>query len=248
LDAAEATVEALEFAQIAESSEFSDGIDGGTLSEATPTSYVTNTPRRRSKFGKKAVLVSVLLLLVVASLLWRAHAERSVPASEAATNQLIAEIADRAVLPKGEKPSVSTVVDKNKADQAFLVNASDGDKVLLYFQAGRAVLYRPSTHQIVNMGPLTQPPAQVFLRNGTSGDIPASIHTSLGKSAGFKVVSQDLSTRPTYADTLVIDITGNRPDLATRVAKLVGGKVVRLPSGEIAPDAEILVIVGADAK
>jgi len=161
---------------------------------------------------------------------------------------LIAEVAKFAVLPKGETPSVSTVIDKNKANQTFLANAADGDKVLLYFQAGRAVLYRPSTHQIVNMGPLSQPPAQVFLRNGASGDIPVSLKTSVGKAAGFKIVSQDLSTKSTYTDTLVIDITGNRPDLATRVAKLVGGKVVKLPSGESAPDADILVIVGSDAR
>ncbi len=199
----------------------------------------------RRRLRKVGLLLAILLIAVVGAIAWRAHSQAD---PDAATTKLIAEVSQRAVLPTGEKPTVTTIVDKDKVNQSFLQNAHNGDKVLLYFQAGKAVVYRPSTHQIVNIGPLTQPPAQVFLRDGSGKGIPSSLRDKLTQPAGFTVVSQDTSVKATYTKTLVVDITGNRPDIAARVATLTGGHVGPLPAGESRPDADILVITGSDAK
>jgi hypothetical protein len=118
----------------------------------------------------------------------------------------------------------------------------------LYFQAGKAIVYRPSTRQIVNMGPLAQPPAQVFIRNGSDKPVPESLAAKLTQPAGFNIVSQDNSPKPKYTKTIVVDVNSNRPDLAARLAKLIGAEVGKLPSGESQPEADLLVIVGNDAR
>lgn len=204
--------------------------------------------RRRRRMAMWCGL-AVMVLAVAALLL---HSQWPGTQSDTQTTQadkaLVAEVADRAVLPTGEKPAVTTVVDKNKANQPFLANAANGDKVLLYFRAGKAIVYRPSTHQVVNIGPLAQPPARVFVRAGTADDVPASLLQKLSNGADYTIVSQDKSAKQNYAKTLVIDVEGNRPDIANRIAHTIGGQVSSLPSGESRPDADFLIIVGADAQ
>lgn len=59
-------------------------------------------------------------------------------------------------LPKGEEPSVATVKDKSQlADQPFFAKAENGDVTLIYSTAKLALLYRPSTKQLVNVSTVT---------------------------------------------------------------------------------------------
>lgn len=59
-------------------------------------------------------------------------------------------------LPKDEEPSVATVSDKDKLkDQAFFNKAENGDVTLIYSKAKLAILYRPSTKQLVNVSTVT---------------------------------------------------------------------------------------------
>ena len=54
-----------------------------------------------------------------------------------------------------ESPTIATVVDANKLkEQAFFANAQNGDKVLLFAGAKKAVLYRPSTGKIIEVAPI----------------------------------------------------------------------------------------------
>lgn len=64
------------------------------------------------------------------------------------------ELADKigkvAELPTNERPTVSTVADKDKLQsQLFFKRVQNGDKVLIYTKAERVVLYRPSTGKII---------------------------------------------------------------------------------------------------
>lgn len=86
-------------------------------------------------------------------------------AAQQEQNQLISKIGALTVLPKGETPTIATVTDTSKlADQPFFANAIYGDKVLIYTQAKKAFLYRPSANKLINIAPV----------NLGSGQIPAA--------------------------------------------------------------------------
>jgi len=73
--------------------------------------------------------------------------------SETKTNEenkkLVNDIGKYIELP-GETPTVATVNDASKLNhQEFFKNAKNGDKVLVFSESGRALLYRPSTQKVI---------------------------------------------------------------------------------------------------
>jgi hypothetical protein len=73
------------------------------------------------------------------------------------TNDLIAKVGALTTLPTNETPTVAEVSDAAAAQKqsSFFANAQNGDKVLMYAKAGKAILYRPSTNSIILIAPLT---------------------------------------------------------------------------------------------
>ncbi|MBA3758232.1 hypothetical protein H0X10_01200 [Candidatus Saccharibacteria bacterium] len=77
-------------------------------------------------------------------------------AQAAEARRYVEEVGKVYDLPKGEEPNVATVSDKEKLkDQPFFAKAENGDIALIYSQAKLAVLYRPSTKQLVNVSSVT---------------------------------------------------------------------------------------------
>lgn len=74
---------------------------------------------------------------------------------------LVAQIGRLIVLP-AEEPTVATVSNiEQLRNQPFFVNAKNGDKVLIYVNARKAVLYDPVSNKIVEATPINigNPPA-----------------------------------------------------------------------------------------
>ncbi len=66
--------------------------------------------------------------------------------------QLVETIGAVMELPSDETPTLATVTDREKlTDQPFFRKSENGDKVLIYTNAGRAILYRPSLGKIVDV-------------------------------------------------------------------------------------------------
>jgi hypothetical protein len=64
------------------------------------------------------------------------------------------------VLPD-EQPTLASVTDKSKlSDQPFFQKAENGDKILIFVQSRKAILYRPSIKKIIDVAPIQTLPGQ----------------------------------------------------------------------------------------
>jgi len=71
------------------------------------------------------------------------------------TSDLIAQVGKLIVLPEGETPTVATVSDPEKLqNQPFFARAKKGNKVLIYANAKKAILYDQESNKIVEVAPI----------------------------------------------------------------------------------------------
>ncbi len=76
---------------------------------------------------------------------------------------ILSKIGTFMALPTDEEPTLATVLDTEKLkEQPFFAKSANGDKVIIYTKAGKAILYRPSANKIIEVMPisLTQPEAE----------------------------------------------------------------------------------------
>ncbi len=71
------------------------------------------------------------------------------------TKAIVEKVGKLITLPTKEQPTLATVLDKKELkDQAFFNDAKDGDKILIYTEAKKAIIYREATDKIINVGPI----------------------------------------------------------------------------------------------
>jgi hypothetical protein len=76
------------------------------------------------------------------------------------TTELLAQVGKLIVLPEDETPTVATVSDPEKLQsQPFFAKAKKGDKVLIFTNAKKAILYDPQNNKIVEVAPINIGPA-----------------------------------------------------------------------------------------
>jgi hypothetical protein len=104
----------------------------------------------------------VLIFLLISIFLYTQYltAKHKLNPSEATVskqvNNTISEVSKLAVVPSNQTPTVATVENVSKLrSQSFFTQAENGDKVVVYAKQNEAILYRPSTNQIVNIAPVT---------------------------------------------------------------------------------------------
>ncbi len=240
----------------------------------TSTTAVTTDGGQGKALPIIVVLSSLLLVaLSVAGYFYYQYRQSPKVQSAEEIKNLKEEIGGIFELPTDEEPTLATVTDREKlAEQPFFQKAENGDKVLIYSNSGRAVLYRPSVKKIIDVTsvnvtkPAADVPAEtapaapaeaaaapaiirVALYNGSTeagvtNTVEATLRAAIPNAA---VVTKDKAAKTDYAKTIVIDVTGASGPATLSVASAVGGEVGSLPEGETAPtDADVLVIVGND--
>lgn len=119
-------------------------------------------PMPRFHFSKRLVpwiIIAILLVCTLFLLNQYNQARTKLNASGASSPEVAAITADLGkilLLPKDETPTVATVAKADELkSQAFFKDARNGDKVIVYSGQQRAILYRPSTGQIINVAPVS---------------------------------------------------------------------------------------------
>src|SRR3989344_3631901 len=75
--------------------------------------------------------------------------------SQEEVKKVVAQVGKLILLPEGETPTLATVTDTEKLKgQSFFANAKTGDKVLIYTNAQKAILYNPKLNKIVEVAPI----------------------------------------------------------------------------------------------
>lgn len=206
------------------------------------------------------------------------HAQLLLKNPSAAAKQeieaLVAKVGRLIELPQGEQPTIATISDVSKlSGQPFFAHAQNGDKVLVYTNTKKAILYRPSEDKLVEVasvnigtvsqqasssisspsGSLTPSPTpskpvslRIALLNGTS--VVGLTHT-VEKDLKGKITNPfDVTVRGNakndYDKTLVIDVSGKNSAVVKQLAASLSGDAVGLPKGEDSQDVDIIIIIG----
>ena len=121
------------------------------------------------------------------------HPEKLTTESTIALKTAVAKL----ILLPDEEPQIVTVqdVEKLKKEQPFFLNAQNGDKILIYQKAKKALLYRPNEHRLIEVGPITLP------EGTTSGPASSSNTTQSPTIPTTSGVSQPTSDQSTTIPT-----------------------------------------------
>ena len=100
----------------------------------------------------------------------------------------------RIILLPDEEPQIAVVqdVDKLKREQSFFDNANNGDKVLIFSVAKKAVLYRPSERKIIEVGPVNQS----ALDSAESAESTPSTSSSTSSTSTSPILSPQPASNP----------------------------------------------------
>lgn len=104
-----------------------------------------------------SIIMLVLVVLLAGTSFYFYKKSNSNPDAEAQAEvkSLVSKVGRLMILPEGETPTIATVSDPEALkDQAFFADAKKGDKVLIYSNAQKAILYDPEADKIITIAPL----------------------------------------------------------------------------------------------
>lgn len=191
-------------------------------------------------------------------------------------SSLVAEVGKLMRLPQDELPTMATISDISKLkEQPFFQNAKNGDILLVYNKAGKAILYDPRDKKIVEVAPVGTAGAssasspgpvasrnpspkpsptpqfqpRIILRNGTmTPNLAAKIEGELKKTfPNINVIGKENAARNTYEKTIIIVFNQAAREMAQSLSKTLNVALSDLPSAEQKPaNTDLLVILGKD--
>lgn len=180
------------------------------------------------------------------------------------TQDLINKVGKIMLLPQNETPTIATVADREKLSaQQFFTYAQNGDKVLIYQKARKAIIYRPGTNQIIEVGPVNIAPNQaatptaekvikrykMVIYNGTEvvGLTKKYDGVVSENVPNIDITDRDNAKKSDYDKSILVDLAGDKKVLSQTIADKLKLTLSGLPKGEMKPEnADFLVILGKD--
>ncbi len=125
--------------------------------------YSNSQEGNKKKGGKWILTVIIGLVILAAGIYGGTYLVKQKPTwfglpmgteqAQAEAEAIIIKASKLIVLPSDEAPTIATVTDVSAVkDQAFFKNAQNGDRVLIYQNAGKAILFRESENKIIEVG------------------------------------------------------------------------------------------------
>ena len=208
-----------------------------------------------------AIFISVVLVVVIICVVLGVFLPKQ--SASPSSKDLVKKIGRLIELPKDEEPTVALVSDVEKLKgQVFFANAQNGDQVLIYSNAKKAILYRPSINKLIEVSSLainttketTVPPptevqptvVKVAILNGTkTAGLASSTEVKLKQLASnIQVISKGNSKRD-YQKTIIVDLKGNLGEVANDIMSVIPGNLASMPTEETVPaGADMLIILG----
>lgn len=115
----------------------------------------------KSRFGKVGLFIVGVLVGAGLIFVWNSYMSKDPAAvatqlEQAQVKELITKVSKLIMLPTGEEPVVATINDAAALikDQVFYKGSKNGDVVLVYQKASKAIVYSPERNMIVNVGPI----------------------------------------------------------------------------------------------
>ena len=223
------------------------------------------------------LILIILLLLALAAFLWSfmnyQQAKQKIAVltdpnvaselNQKQTEELLAKIGKLIQLPSEKNPVVATINDVEvlAATQDFYKDAHNGDKLLVFQNTRKAIIYDEDDNKLVNVGPIfytndkgvqQAPPRvadriEIELRNGTSNKgATLDVRDDLRNTYAFNITTLAKAAKTDYSGITLVDLTdGSKANLVADLQKTLGAQVVKeLPAGESVSAREVVVIVG----
>jgi hypothetical protein len=178
-------------------------------------------------------------------------------AAEAEAKMVTDEVRKLMELPD-ESPTVATITDIEKLkEQAFFQKGKNGDKVLIFTNAKKAILFDPNSKKILDVAPLNigtpsaqvAPQAKIGLRNGTTtSGLTNNIESTIKKEyPQSNIASKENATKTDYQKSVIVVLNDTAKGAAENLSKTLNIPLGALPEGENKPaNIDILIIVGSD--
>ncbi len=243
-------------------------------SDSKPSKGGNNSTRSGSNTSN--ILLWALLILAVAAFAWSYMNYRSVKEEIAVlkdpnlasqlnqqqTEALLEKVGKLMVLPSEKNPVVATIndVETLASTQDFYTPANNGDKLIIFQTARKAIIFDEDGNKIVNVGPIffsdqaTAVPTTeadrltIELRNGTAtSGTTVGIRDRLMANYSFNVTRLGKAANTSYTGYTLVDTTnGAKPELVQALQQELGARVTtELPEGEAAARAEIVILIGS---
>lgn len=209
---------------------------------------------------KKSSLKTILLLIIGLSLVlalcfYLQYRKLKINPDQEA-EKIIQKIEKFMELPD-EEPQVGTITDKEKLkDYPFFDKAQEQDKVLVFTQARKVILYRPSSNKIIEVAPLTssspspekieEEKLKVTIYNGTSvPKLAQETADKLKEIEEIEIVNKTDAEKNDYEKSIVINLSGVSEGVINEIAQILEAEIASLPLEENKPKADILIIAGS---